>query len=136
MPVPDALALAPVGSGVQDVLRQEHHPGLYDLKKKGVEIVSGPLVHGAEGDPRNIGGSAERSTSSTSTYTSLWTLEETKALIVVWGQANVESQLDSVVRNRTIYQRIAKELADLGLNKTWEQCKIKIKNMTKKYNKV
>ena len=51
----------------------------------------------AEGDPRNNGGSAERSTSSTSTYTSLWTLEETKALIAVWGQANVESQLDSVV---------------------------------------
>ena len=32
---------------------------------------------------------------STSTYTSLWTLEETKALIAVWGQANVQSQLDS-----------------------------------------
>ena len=73
---------------------------------------------------------------STFTYTSLWTLEETKALIAVWGQANVQSQLDSVVRNRTIYQRIAKELADLGLNKTWEQCKTKIKNMTQKYNKV
>ena len=80
--------------------------------------------------------STTSASASTSTYMSLWTLEETKALIAVWGQANVQSQLDSVVRNRTIYQHIAKELADLGLNKTWEQCKTKIKNMTQKYNKV
>ena len=33
---------------------------------------------------------------STSTYTSLWTLEETKALIAVWGQVNVQSQLDEL----------------------------------------
>ena len=33
---------------------------------------------------------------STSTYTSLWTLEETKALIAVWDQANVQSQLDEL----------------------------------------
>lgn len=41
--------------------RDEWLKALADLKRKGVEIVNGPLVHGAEGDPRNIGGSGTRS---------------------------------------------------------------------------
>ena len=40
--------------------------------------------------------STTSASASTSTYTSLWTLEETKALIAVWGQANVQSQLDEL----------------------------------------
>ena len=32
-------------------------------------------------------------------------IEETRALVGVWGQANVQSELDGVTRNRSIYAR-------------------------------
>ena len=34
-----------------------------------------------------------------------WTTEETRALVGVWGQANVQSELDGMARNRSIYAR-------------------------------
>ena len=36
-----------------------------------------------------------------------WTAAETQALIGVRGAADVQRQLDGVVRNRTIYEQIA-----------------------------
>ena len=65
-----------------------------------------------------------------------WNVEETKALIAIWGQENVQSQLDRIHRNRDVYQRIAMELEDAGYVKTWQQCRTKIKNLTQKYRKV
>ena len=35
-----------------------------------------------------------------------WTAQMTRTLVSVWGQANVQSELDGVVRNRTICERI------------------------------
>ena len=65
-----------------------------------------------------------------------WGEAETKALIEVWGAADVQNQLDAVSRNRHIYQRISRDLQQLGYTKTWQQCKTKIKNLTQKYRKV
>ena len=65
-----------------------------------------------------------------------WSVEETRALVGVWGQANVQNELDGVTRNRVVYERIAKEMEELGYERTWQQCRTKIKNMTQKYRKV
>lgn len=65
-----------------------------------------------------------------------WTTEETRALVSIWGQENVQSELDGVQRNRTIYERIARELKDRGFDKTWQQCRTKVKNLIHKYRKV
>ena len=65
-----------------------------------------------------------------------WSGEETRALVSVWGQENTQSELDGVTRNRTIFERIAKELREMGFEKTWQQCRTKIKNLTQKYRKV
>ena len=54
-----------------------------------------------------------------------WTAAETRALIGVWGAADVQRQLDGVVRNRTIYERVARDLQALGYSHTWEQCRTK-----------
>ena len=43
-----------------------------------------------------------------------WNVEETKALITIWGQENVQSQLDMVHRNCDVYRHIAMELQDVG----------------------
>ena len=55
-----------------------------------------------------------------------WTAEMTPALVSVWGQANVQSELDGVVRNRTIFERISRELKEMGIHRTWQQCRTKI----------
>ena len=62
-----------------------------------------------------------------------WSTEETKALLGVWGATDVQSQLDGVTRNRIVYKKIASALSKCGYQRTWEQCKTKIKNLTQKY---
>ena len=59
-----------------------------------------------------------------------------RSLISLWGEANVQSQLDGVSRNRVIYKRIAWDTESLGYAKMWEQCRTKIKNLTQRYRKV
>ena len=65
-----------------------------------------------------------------------WSAEETRSLISLWGEANVQSQLDGVSRNRVIYERIARDMDSLGYERTWEQCRTKIKNLTQRYKKL
>ena len=65
-----------------------------------------------------------------------WTYDRTKALISIWGQEGVQRELDGVARNRTIFERIASELGKVGVEKTWQQCRSKIKNLTFRYRKV
>ena len=36
-----------------------------------------------------------------------WSNDETKALLGIWGASEFQSQLDGVVRNRTIYEKVA-----------------------------
>ena len=62
-----------------------------------------------------------------------WTTEETRALISVWSQANVQTQLDRVWRNRVIYKGIERELAALGYSRSWKQCRTKMKNLIQRY---
>ena len=41
-----------------------------------------------------------------------WSNDETKALLGIWGDSEVQSQLDGVVRNRTIYEKVAAQLRE------------------------
>lgn len=75
-------------------------------------------------------------TATLSAMSSGWTHEQTRALVSVWSQANVQSELDGVTRNRVVFERIAKEMEELGYEYTWQQCRTKIKNLTQKYRKV
>ena len=65
-----------------------------------------------------------------------WWSDETRTLISIWGEQNVQTQLDSVKRNKDIYEKIAFELSNMGYTKTWKQCRVKVKNLTQKYRKV
>ena len=65
-----------------------------------------------------------------------WTSEETKALIGIWGKEEVQNALDGIVRNKTSYQKVASAMAGLGYVKTWQQCRMKVKNRVQKYKKV
>ena len=57
-----------------------------------------------------------------------WSGEETRLLISLWEEANVQSQLARVSRNRIIYEQIARDMESLVYNRTWEQCRTKIKS--------
>lgn len=72
----------------------------------------------------------------TSSMAGEWSTAATRALISVWGAADVQAQLDGVLRNRSIYQNISRELLELGYDRTWEQCRTKVKNLVKRYRKV
>ena len=61
-------------------------------------------------------------------------MEETRALISLWGQADVESQLDGMTSNCRIYEQI--DLDNLGWDRTWKQCRTKMKNLAQRYRKV
>ena len=65
-----------------------------------------------------------------------WSTEETEALLGIWGAADVQEQLDGIVRNKTIYEKITTALAVLGYERTWQQCKTKVKNLVQRYKKV
>ena len=39
-----------------------------------------------------------------------WSNDKTKALLGILGASEVQSQLDGVVRNRTIYEKVAAQL--------------------------
>ena len=65
-----------------------------------------------------------------------WTNEATRALVSVCSQESMQSELDCVARNKSIFEKIARVLAAKGYEKTWQQCRTKIKNLTQKYSKV
>ena len=45
-----------------------------------------------------------------------WTDDATKALLSIWGEHNIQDQLDGVKRNKHIYDKIASELPKMGFN--------------------
>ena len=61
---------------------------------------------------------------------------ETTALLTLWGNISIQRQLDSATRNRLIFQRLQQDLAALGFITTWQQCRVKIKNLTATYRKL
>ena len=62
---------------------------------------------------------------------STWSDSEVAALITIWGEADIQEQLDGATRNKSIYLRISKKLAESGhgFTRDWQQCKAKIKNL-------
>ena len=61
-----------------------------------------------------------------------WSNEATRALVSLWGEANVQEKLDGVSRNHTIYEGIAEGMrkAELII-----YTRTKVKTLTQKYRK-
>ena len=66
---------------------------------------------------------------------SSWSDAEVTALISVWGDADIQEQLDGATRNRSIFEKISKKLHEGGIERDWQQCKAKIKNLKQDYKK-
>ena len=64
-----------------------------------------------------------------------WSKEETLKLIEVWGQEAIQKQLQECKRNQTVYEEVAKEMREAGYERTYQQCRDKIKKLKGDYKK-
>ena len=64
---------------------------------------------------------------------SSWSDNEVRTLISIWGEENIQDQLDGAVRNQTIFDNIATKMREKGYERDWQQCRTKIKNLKKEY---
>ena len=55
-----------------------------------------------------------------------WDFAETKALLGILGDADVQNQLDGIVGNIAIYQKVATAMAELGYSRTWRRAKLSL----------
>ena len=66
----------------------------------------------------------------------LWSHEETKLFLGLWSSASVQKELEVAKRNKTAFLRIAKEMNEVGYERTWQQCPVKAKNIVSNYIKI
>lgn len=65
-----------------------------------------------------------------------WSDAEIVALISIWGEADIQEQLDGATRNKSIFIRISEKMKESGYDRDWLQCRAKIKNLKADYKKV
>ena len=68
----------------------------------------------------------------------LWGDEETLKLIEVWGQDNIQAQLEGCKRNTQVFAKIASEMRDAAhwYERIRDQCQDKIKKLKGEYRKI
>lgn len=64
----------------------------------------------------------------------IWSDNETKLLVTLWSDQKVQEQLENhSVRNKTVFEKLAKGMADGGFNRNSKQCQSKIKHLREQY---
>ena len=63
-----------------------------------------------------------------------WSDDETKLLVSLWGDENVQEQLENhSIRNKVVYAKLAESMAECGFNRNAKQVESKIKHLKEKY---
>ena len=62
-----------------------------------------------------------------------WSDTEIAALLDVWGDDKIQTQLNEAYRNDSVFQKIAAALATRGFKRSGKQCRDKLKALKKKY---
>ena len=65
-----------------------------------------------------------------------WTKEETLKLVELWGDSEIQLQLEGCKRNQAVFQKIASLLSEAGYERTYQQCRENIKKLRAEYRKV
>ena len=65
-----------------------------------------------------------------------WSREEISRLIEVWGDDAVQAQLQECTRNQRVFEKISKALCEAGYERTFQQCRDKVKKLRIEYKKV
>ena len=64
-----------------------------------------------------------------------WSKAETLLLISIWGQERIQKKLQECKKNQSVYQEVADEMKDGGYDRTYQQCRDKIKKLKVEYKK-
>ncbi|EMP26672.1 Zinc finger and SCAN domain-containing protein 20 [Chelonia mydas] len=64
-----------------------------------------------------------------------WSTQEVVDLLGLWGEENVQAQLQSSHRHFDIYKQIAQGLGKKGYNRDTQQCLVKIMELWQAYKK-
>ena len=67
---------------------------------------------------------------------SAWSVEETRVLLNLWGDDRVQRPLEGAVPNKAVFETIQRALVNLGYQRTWIQCRVKVKNLIATYRKI
>ena len=62
-----------------------------------------------------------------------WRVSEIDALINIWSNETIQTQLRGSYRNEPIYSKIEEELRKRGIVREWKQCRNKLKALKKTY---
>lgn len=65
-----------------------------------------------------------------------WLYNEVCALLDIWADQEIQQQLAGRLHNMCIYEKISSRLTDLGIHRTGEQCREKIKKLRRDYKTV
>ena len=65
-----------------------------------------------------------------------WDRKEIACLIEIWANEDIQTQCDSTHKNAEIYGKISEYLRVHGYNRTFEQCRAKVKALRFTYHKV
>ena len=54
-------------------------------------------------------------------------LDDEVRILCIWGEDNIQDQLDGAVRNQTKFGNIATKMREKGYERDWQQCRTKNK---------
>ncbi|XP_011488244.1 ATP-dependent (S)-NAD(P)H-hydrate dehydratase [Oryzias latipes] len=63
----------------------------------------------------------------------LWSDVETRTLLDIWGEQDIQAALDGNFRNSFVYRDVARRLGAMGFERTPEQCRVRIKSLKRQY---
>lgn len=63
----------------------------------------------------------------------LWSDVETRTLLNIWGEQDIQVALDGNFRNSFVYRDVARRLGVMGFERTPEQCRVRIKSLKRQY---
>ncbi|TNN63639.1 ATP-dependent (S)-NAD(P)H-hydrate dehydratase [Liparis tanakae] len=63
----------------------------------------------------------------------LWSDVETRTLLNIWGEQDIQVALDGNFRNSFVYRDVSRRLAAMGFERTPEQCRVRIKSLKRQY---
>lgn len=63
----------------------------------------------------------------------LWSDVETRTLLNIWGEQDIQTALDGNFRNSFVYRDVARRLGAMGFERTPEQCRVRIKSLKRQY---
>ena len=65
-----------------------------------------------------------------------WTDVEVFKLIALWGEDGIQQQLEGSKRNKHVFAGLSSELAKVGIVKSGDQCRCKVKKLRQEYKKL